>query len=82
MLPISTCRIGASISRLYSVVVDDARNINFDGDTRLRRRFVEHNGGRRARWSVLSAKAKEWRYSYHKTLSISVDTTTPPRPRT
>ena len=51
-------RIGTSTSRFYSVVVDDARNINFDGDTRLRRRFVEHNGGRRARWSVLSAKAK------------------------
>jgi len=82
LLPISTCRIGASTSRFYSVVVDDARNITFDGDTSLRRGFIEHKGGRRARWSILGAKAKECRYSYHKNLNISVDMTTPPCPRT
>ena len=82
MLPISACRIGASTSRFYSVVVDDARNITFDGDTSLRRGFIEHKGGGRAHWGILGAKAKECRYSYHKNLNISVDTVTPPHPRT
>ena len=58
-------------------VVDDARNIIFDGDTSLRRGFIEHNGGRRARRIILGAKAKECRYFYHKNLNISVDTTPP-----
>ena len=82
MLPILTCRIGASTSRFYSVVVDDALNITFDGDTSLRRGVIEHKGGRRAHWSILGTKAKECRYSYHKNLNIKVDTATPPRPRT
>ena len=37
LLPISTCRIGASTSRFYSVLVDDARNITFDDTSRRRR---------------------------------------------
>ena len=82
LLPISTCRIGASTSRFYSVVVVDARNITFDGATSLCRGFIEREGGRRARWSILDAKAKECRYSYYNNLNISVDTTTPQRPRT
>ena len=72
----------SNTSRFYSVVVDDTRNITFDGDTSLRRGFIEHKGGRRARWSILGAKAKECRYSYHENLNISIDTTTQPRPRT
>ena len=41
------------------LVVGDARNVTFDGDTSLRRGFTEHKGGRRARWSILGAKAKK-----------------------
>ena len=59
----STWRLGAilqaqRIRRFYSVVVEDARSISFDGDTSLRRGFIEQNGGRRASWSILGAKAK------------------------
>ena len=69
------------IRRFYSVVVDDARSIAFDGDTSLLRGFIEHKGGHRASWSILGAKPKERRYSCHIHLNISVDATTPPRPR-
>ena len=61
----STCRIDASASRFYSVVVDDARNITFDGDTSLRRGFLGQKSGRRASWGVLGATAKECRHSSH-----------------
>ena len=61
---------------MYSIVVDDALYIIFDGDTSLRRGTIEHKGGRRARWSILGAKAKEVKCSYHNNLNISVDTTT------
>ena len=60
------------IRRFYSVVVDDARSIAFDGDTSLLRGFIEHKGGHRASWSILGAKAKETRYSYHKNYQVNI----------
>ena len=45
-------------------------------------RFIEKKGGRRDRWGIRSAKVKGCSYSYHQNVNISVNTTTPPRPRT
>ena len=53
------------VRRFYSVVVEDARSITFDGDTSLRRGFLGQKSGRRASWGVLGATAKECRHSSH-----------------